>query len=357
MGQQHGAGEAMLAAAVASREASQSVRAEQQRLMTASAARSRRIMAAAAGGCILLGLLLSWGIAAAVSRPLKRVIEGLAAVSQGVAAMAGQVSSGSQSLSQVASQQAASLEETFSALEGINAMSSDTSELTQGVAALMNENIEKSAGSLKSMVSLTQEMSRIESDSADMGQIIDSINDIAFQTKMLGLNAAIEAARAGEAGRGFAVVAEEVGSLAMRAGDASEQTRDLLETNIQRFSSASASIRVINERFEGIIESATRIGEKTAAITDASRSVSDGMGQVAASAREVDRVTQTLAANAEESAAASEELAAQAETIRSMVGELGALVGGGKAPVLFSLDNPDDPVKDSVSTYRPDGRP
>ncbi len=330
MARQDRAGKAMAAAAEAAREASRSVRAEQQQIMTASVAWSRRVMAAAAGGCILLGLLMSWGISAAVSRPLKRVIENLGAVSEGVAAMAGQVSSGSQSLSQVASDQAASMEETFSALEGMNAMSADTSALTQGVSVLMMENIEKSADSLKSMVSLTQEMGRIESDSADMGQIIDAINDIAFQTKLLGLNAAIEAARAGGIGSGFAVVAEEVRNLAMRAGDASEQTRNLLETNIRRFSSASASIRLINERFEGIIESATLIGEKTAAITDASQSVSDGLGQVATASREVDRMTQTLAANAEESAASSEELAAQAETIQLMVGELAVLAGGGK---------------------------
>ncbi len=328
MARQDAAGETMAAAARSTQEAGRSMRAAQERIMTASVVRSRIIMGVAAGVCILLGLLLSWSIAGAVSRPLKRVIDGLGEVSEGIAAMAGEVSSSSQSLSQIASEQAAAMEETFSALEEMNTISSDTSALTQGVEKLMNENIEKSADSLKSLVALTQEMGRIESDSADMGQIIDSISEIAFQTRLLGLNAATEAARAGEAGAGFAVVANEVRNLAVRAGDASEQTRDLLETNIERFASASASIRTINEDFESIIESATLIGEKSAAITEASRSVSDGIEQISVSAREVDRMTQTLAANAEESAASSEELAAQAESIQGMVGELAALVGG-----------------------------
>ncbi len=341
MARQSAAGETMAEAASATQEASRSMRADQREIMTASAARARFAMGAAAGACILLGLLLSWGIARAVSRPLKRVIDGLGGVSEGIAAMAGQVSSSSQSLSQIASEQAAAMEETFSSLEEMNAMSKDTSKLTQGVEKLMSQNIEKSAESLKSLVGLTREMGRIESDSADMGQIIDAIGEIAFQTRLLGLNAATEAARAGEAGAGFAVVANEVRNLAGRAGVSAERTQDLLETNIERFSSASASIRAINEDFESIIESATLIGEKSAAITEVSRSVSDGIEQVSISAREVDRMTQTLAANAEESAASSEELAAQAESIQGMVGELAALVGGGKmkrvkndAPVL-----------------------
>lgn len=331
MARQAAAGETMAAAAQTTQSASRSLSAEQERIMAASVARSRIVMGAAAGACILLGLLLSWGIAGAMSRPIKRVIDGLGGVSEGIAAMAEQVASASQSLSRIASEQAAAMEETFSSLEEMNAMSTDTSNLTLGVEKLMGENIEKSAASLKSLVALTQEMGRIESDSANMSQIIDSIGEIAFQTRLLGLNAATEAARAGEAGAGFAVVANEVGNLAVRAGEASERTRDLLETNIDRFASASASIRTVNEDFEGIIETATLIGEKSAAITEASRSVSDGIEQISASAREVDRMTQTLAANAEESAASSEELAAQAEMIQSMVGELAALVGAVKS--------------------------
>ena len=346
MARQDAAGETMTAAARGAQEASRSMRAEQERVMTAAAARSRVIMGVATGACIVLGLLLSWGIARAVSRPLKRVIDGLGRVSEGIAAMAGQVSSSSQSLSQVASEQAAAMEETFSSLEEMNAMSTDASELTRGVEKLMSQNIEKSADSLKSLVDLTREMGRIESDSADMGQIIDAIGEIAFQTRLLGLNAATEAARAGEAGAGFAVVANEVRNLAQRAGVSAEGTQDLLETNIERFSTASASIRAINEDFESIIESATLIGEKSAAITEASRSVSDGIDQISVSAREVDRMIQTLAANAEESAASSEELAAQSESIQGMVGELAALVGGkkgaksgGVAPMVERVEN------------------
>ncbi len=328
MARQAEAGEAMAAAARASQEASRAMRAEQERIMAASVLRTRLLMGVVAGACILVGLLLSWGITRLVSRPLKGVIGGLGTVSEGIAAMAGQVSSSSQSLSSVAAEQAAAMEETFSALEQMNTMGTDTLAATRDVETLMSENIEKSAGSLRSLVALTQEMGRIESDSANMGQIIDTIGEIAFQTRLLGLNAATEAARAGEAGAGFAVVAREVQNLATRAGGASERTQELLETNIERFSKASASIRLVNEDFERIIESATSIGEKSAAITEASRSLSEGIGQVSTSAREVDRMTQTLAANAEESAASSEELAAQSENVQGMVGELAALIGG-----------------------------
>jgi methyl-accepting chemotaxis protein len=256
-----------------------------------------------------------------------RVAEGLTDGASQIAAAAAEVSSGGQSLAQNASEQAASVEETSGTLEEIAATGRQTSQLTQGASKFMNENIEKSAQSLKSLIELTLKMSHIESDSSQISQLIKNINDIAFQTNLLALNAAIEAARAGEAGAGFSVVAGEVRNLSMRTAGAAENTQKLLDTIVTQVIEAAHAIKYISNDFEGIIESATIMGEKTAAITEASEDQAKGLEQISKASYELEEVSQHMAASAEESASAAEELLAQAEAMKAFVNTLLSIVG------------------------------
>lgn len=123
-------------------------------------------------------------------------------------------------------------------------------------------------------------------------------------------------------------MAQEVRNLASRSTSEAENTRKLLEINIQRFVNASASLKSINSDFENIIESATIIGEKSSSITQASQSLSGSISQVAASAKEVDQGARRLVSSAEESAAAAKQLEGQAERIQEMAADLTALVRG-----------------------------
>jgi methyl-accepting chemotaxis protein len=262
-----------------------------------------------------------------ISGPIMRVAEGLTDSASQIAAAASEISSGGQLLAQNASEQAASVQETSATLEQIAASGRKTSHLTQGASKLMNENIEKSAQSLKSLIELTLKMSHIESNSSQIGQLIKNINDIAFQTNLLALNAAIEAARAGEAGAGFSVVAGEVRNLSMRTAGAAEDTQKLLDTIITQVIEAAHAIKDINDDFEGIIESATIMGEKTAAITSASEDQAEGLEQISKASYELEQVSQNMAASAEESASAAEELLAQAEAMKAFVNNLLSIVG------------------------------
>jgi len=200
----------------------------------------------------------------------------------------------------------------------------------------MNQNIETSAQSLRSLVKLTRGMSQIEADSDRIVQIIKSIDEIAFQTNLLALNAAVEAARAGEAGTGFAVVAGEVRNLAMRAKEAARNTQELLDTTIERIRQSAVAIKTINTDFGGIIESATVMGEKTAAISRAAEEQSGGIVEISKAGKRMDEVTHQVASSAEESTAAAEELHAQAETLKEYANDLAVLVGrsGRKTPKL-----------------------
>jgi methyl-accepting chemotaxis protein len=83
-------------------------------------------------------------------------------------------------------------------------------------------------GGAQAMEAMAGAMSRIRTFAESTSQIIKDINEIAFQTNLLALDAAVEAARAGDAGRGFAVVAEEVRSLALRSKDAAQRSEALI---------------------------------------------------------------------------------------------------------------------------------
>ncbi len=294
-----------------------------------SAARSTRsgVMVCVAVAMVF-GLVLAVLISGNTNSALRKVSDGIQEAASQVASAAVQVSSASQSLAEGAAEQAASVEETSASVQQMSAQGKQTSDLTQGASQLMNRNIEKSAQSLKSLVDLTRQMSQIEADSDQIGNIIKTIDQIAFQTNLLALNAAVEAARAGEAGSGFAVVADEVRNLALRATEAARDTQVLLDGTLNRVHDATAAIKNINLGFEDIIESATVMGEKTAAITDASVQQASGLDQISTAMNQIGQVTQQVAAGAEEAAASSEELNAQAEEMRKIVNNLAKMVYG-----------------------------
>ncbi len=263
-----------------------------------------------------------------ITRIINTVADSLKNGSEEVAAAAIQIASASQSLAETSSEQAATQEETSASIEQIAATAKETAELTHGASELMNENIAKTAQSLKALKKLSGNMASIENDSSKIGTVTKTIDEIAFQTNLLALNAAVEAARAGEAGAGFAVVAEEVRNLALRASEAASGTQELLEGMRAQIVTGAEALRMMSADFEGIVESSTIMGEQTASITEASRQQAQGIDQISQTTMNVEQATQAVAANSEETAAASEELASQAETMLAMVKTLFQLVHG-----------------------------
>ena len=272
-------------------------------------------------------LIISIVINRSINRPVRWIINGLKKSAHQVSNAADEVSGTSKSVSEHAGTQAASIQETSATLEEMSAMSLETSKMIKKVDCLMNENITKSVQALKALNALTKEMCRIETDSEQMSYIIKSIDDIAFQTNLLSLNASIEAARAGEAGAGFAVVAEEVRSLAARATAAAKNTQKLLDNTVERVTYASKAIQKIDFEFDGIIESATVMGEKTTSLARAGKEQAKGIEQVSVASNEIDRVTQELSHNSNESASSSAHLSVQALEMKGFVAKLMLIVG------------------------------
>ncbi len=294
-------------------------------------ARSRQSLLIQVGvslGVAVVALLIVLATAENLVTTLKRVVRGVREAASQVSSASDEIAVHSQSLADRASGQASSVEETSAALEVLNAKSRETTTLAGEVETLMKENIEKSGKSLKSIVELSKNMSRIEADNDEISGIIKTIDGIAFQTGLLALNAAVEAARAGEAGAGFAVVAEEVRNLSRQTTEAAETTQNMLTMIMQGISRSVESINSISQDFEYIIESATVMGEKTGSITGAAKEQYEGLQQIYSAESEIDTASQEVAASAEQSAASAAELTAQAEALGKYVDDLSLLIEG-----------------------------
>jgi methyl-accepting chemotaxis protein len=206
----------------------------------------------------------------------------------------------SQGLSEAASEQAASLEETSSSLEE---MTSQT-KTTAGNAAQANNLMSKARQIIEkanvSMSELTGSMKEIAAGSEKSQKIVKTIDEIAFQTNLLALNAAVEAARAGEAGAGFAVVADEVRNLAIRAAEAAKNTSGLIEDIVKKVRNGEKLVGVTNEAFKEIMGSSGKVVQLIAEIAGSSQEQSLGIDQISRAVAEMNNLTQQNAAGAEE---------------------------------------------------------
>lgn len=279
----------------------------------------------------LLAALIWVFTSAALARKLTYIADQLSSGSAQIASASKQIADAGQMVANGASEQADALSRTVTTIDSMITRSKDVSSLTSGADQLMRQNIEKSGQSLKALVEMTSAMNTIVADSDEMGKIIKTIDEIAFQTNILALNAAVEAARAGEAGAGFAVVAEEVRNLASRAAEAAKTTQEKLETNTNLIKHAAHGVQGVNQNFEAIVETATVIGEKVLSITQATQALSQDISTLAQHTHGVDSVVQANAASSEESASSAEELSAQAQEISALVDQMLALVKGGSA--------------------------
>ncbi len=212
----------------------------------------------------------------------------------------GQSVSMSQNLSEVTSEQAASLQETSSSLEEMTSMTRQSAENAAAARSLMTTTQHAIEKADLSMNELTASMKKIAVSTEQTQKIVKTIDEIAFQTNLLALNAAVEAARAGDAGLGFAVVADEVRNLSMRAADAARNTSGLMAEVVTRIKNGEKLVQATDDAFEAIKSSSAEVVKLIGQIADASREQSNGIDHISQAVAQMNGVTQQNAAGAEE---------------------------------------------------------
>lgn len=310
---------------------SEKVRGQLKSQMSSRSGWAKWFMIVATIGGVLLGMALALLMTRAITRPVIRIASELNEGAAQVAGASGEVLSSSQSLAGGACQQAAALEQTAAALEELADMTKNNAHKAQQARNLTEEAGQVMQAANHSMSRLTVFMDEITTASREVGDIIKTIDAIAFQTNLLALNAAVEAARAGQLGAGFAVVAGEVRSLAMRAGQAARDTAGLIEGTVQKIRGGVDLVASTNRAFSQVAESSCKIAVLVEEIATDSSEQTQGIEQINMAMAQVDKVSQKSAANTEKMASASEELSAQAENLQGMCLGLVQLVHGSGA--------------------------
>ncbi|MGN0154196.1 MAG: methyl-accepting chemotaxis protein [Lachnospiraceae bacterium] len=224
-------------------------------------------------------------------------------------------------LAEGAATQSNEIQDLFAHINQVTSDIVENAENAEEVASLANDAMSVVEEGNNQMLQLLQAMEMIKKQADDISNIIQVINSIAEQTKLLSLNASIEAARAGEQGKGFAVVADEIGKLAGECGEAVDTTNELISKTIQAVDAGGALADETAGILKKIVESTAKTTSLVEEISEVCSKEEGNMKIIVKGIENIESVVSNNAASSEESAAVSEELLAMVENLENQVEE------------------------------------
>lgn len=250
---------------------------------------------------------------------LNHLLHAIQSASQEVNSGAEQVASGATALSQGSTEQAASIEQLVATVTAISRQVEDNARSAQQAQALANEVRDGIQHSDSQMQNVTAAMEVIAARADEIGNVIKTIDDIAFQTNILALNASVEAARAGVAGKGFAVVADEVRNLAQKCAEAVKNTSALIEASNAAVADGANVARNAAADLKVVVEKTLTVADMMTGINEACTTQSKKLSEATIGIEQVSAVVHSNSATSEEAAAASESMASQATMLENMM--------------------------------------
>lgn len=229
------------------------------------------------------------------------------------------IASSSQTLAQGASVQASSIEELSAAISEVSERTRHNAQDAEKAKALSSAAEEIMQGSASDIELVKKAMEEISLTSKDISKVIKAIDDIAFQTNILALNASVEAARAGSAGKGFAVVADEVRNLSQKSAEAAKSTAALIERSIGAVNKGAGLVSGTGTSFAEVAQKSAEVSRIVESICVQAQEQAFSISQLSTGVEQISSVVQINSATAQENAAYSEELSAKSESLKNAV--------------------------------------
>ncbi len=250
---------------------------------------------------------------------LRSMVRSVRSVSDGIVHASEQMAGGAADLSQRTDHAAAALEQSSAAMAQIAAQVGQGVTHTEEASRMARHNADIAADGGRVMREVVQTMEGIRVASARIGEIVGTIDGIAFQTNILALNAAVEAARAGAQGRGFAVVANEVRMLAQRSAASAKEIKALIGGSVQQVHSGTVVVRKAGTAMQDIVAASQRVSELLGEVASGAREQSLGIDQVGQAVQQLDRMTQQNASLVERTAGSAADMRELARTLAEEV--------------------------------------
>lgn len=244
------------------------------------------------------------------------MFSGLLKIADVVATSANSIAVANQSLALSAKEQASAVDELSETVENANNLALENNQKAGRAKAYTDEIKEDIRHDMVKMELMVQATEDIRAASLKIANVMQTIDDIAYRTNLLAINASIEAAHAGDAGRGFGIVANEIRDLATKSAEAAQNTKMLIEDTLEKTRVGTRISQEASETFAKIVSSADQIADVVIQIADSSGAQQRDIEHIHGEIHKISNVVSGNAAISEETAAATQEMNDSADVIK-----------------------------------------